>query len=145
MYEICEVDGLTHKDMIDAFNAMVPETFPPLELRHYTSGHWWLAYLGDDPVGFAGMVPHVPFDVLGAWYLKRCYLKPSARGHNLQYRFMAVRIAKARALKLKMLVSECMETNTFSAHNFARSGFEKRDFVEQPWGSAGSVYWVKVL
>ena len=141
-YEIYPVDGIAHRHAIEYLNSLCPETFPALTVRHLQDGFWWLVYLGDDPVGFAGMVPFVPFD--GVWYLKRCYLKPSARGHNLQYRLMVARIAKAKNIGCKMLVSECLESNSFSARNFARAGFERCE-PEQKWGAPDSIYWAKVL
>ena len=142
MYEIHEIDGIAHRHAIEYLNSLEPEIFPALTVRHLQDGFWWLVYLGDDPVGFAGMVEFVPFP--NVYYLKRCYLKPSARGHNLQYRLMVARISKAKNIGCKMLVSECLESNSFSARNFARAGFERIE-PEQRWGAEGSVYWVKVL
>ena len=142
MCEICEVDGLTHKDTIDAFNAMVPETFPPLELKHFTDGYSWVAYLESTPVGFAMLVPFEPFPNIG--YCKRCYVSPDHYGHGLQFRMLSARIVKAKQLGWTRIVSECLASNTFSANNFRKAGFDLCE-PEQKWGAPESIYWVKVL
>ena len=138
-YEIHEVDGLANSGTLNAFNALDPQ-FPPLTRHHYTNGYWWLAYLKDEPVAFAGMVPMVPFPGVG--YLKRCYVRH--RGHGIQFRMMVARELKARQLGWSMLVSECAGDNTHSANNFMRAGYE-RFTPEQCWGVPGSIYWIKRL
>ena len=65
MYEICEVGGLDNQATIERFNSLDPITFPALTLEHLINGYWWLAYLNDDPVAFAGMVPMAPFPGVG--------------------------------------------------------------------------------
>lgn len=70
-YQIQEVDGVTLSDTINAFNKLVPE-WPLLQQRHFTKGYWWLAYLEERPVAFAGLVPFEPLPNIG--YLKRCYV-----------------------------------------------------------------------
>ena len=55
-YQIHEVDGVAFTDTINAFNKLVPE-WPLLQQRHFTKGYWWLAYLKESPVAFAGLVP----------------------------------------------------------------------------------------
>ena len=54
-YQIQEVDGVTLSNTINAFNKLVPE-WPPLQQGHFTKGYWWLAYLEERPVAFAGLV-----------------------------------------------------------------------------------------
>jgi GNAT superfamily N-acetyltransferase len=142
LYSIHEVDGATHAAMIDTFNKLAPDRFPPLEPRHYTDGYWWLAYLEETPVAFAGMVPLEPFPNIG--YLKRCYVLPDHHGHGLQFRLMATRELKARQLGWTHLVSECGRDNTWSANNFRRAGFDPCE-PEQRWGAPGSIYWIKAI
>jgi hypothetical protein len=141
-YEIAEVDGIANRHTIEHLNSLSPEIFPTLTARHLERGHWWLVYAGDDAVGFAGLVPMTPFPNVG--YLKRCLVRSGHHGHGLQHRLMAARELKARQLGWTMLVSECLESNSFSARNFARAGFIQV-IPEQKWGAEGSVYWVKVL
>lgn len=141
-YVIREVDGAEHAAILHRFNGLQPEVFPPLEVRHIESGFWWLAYLGADPIAFAGMVPFEPFPNVA--YLKRAYVLPDHRGHGLQSRFMTLREAKAKSLCWTHIVSECGAGNHASAANFARAGFTKFD-PEQRWGAPDSIYWVKQI
>jgi GNAT superfamily N-acetyltransferase len=143
MYLIEEADGSEPSTaaILNHFNSLAPEIFPPLTERHLESGHWWLVYHGDDAVAFAGMVPFEP--CAKACYLKRCYVLPDHWGHGLQLRLMFVREVKARELGYTQIVSECSE-DSHSNLNFRRAGFEQC-WPEQPWGKPGSVYWSKVL
>jgi GNAT superfamily N-acetyltransferase len=140
IYEIVEVNGVHHSYTIDALNRLDPY-FPELQERHIVSGYWWLAYLNDDPVAFAGMVPMVPFPNVG--YFKRCLVKPGHHGHGLQYRLMKARELKARQLGWTMLVSECRSDNERSANNFRRAGFDEFE-PEQKWAQ-DSIFFKKTL
>jgi GNAT superfamily N-acetyltransferase len=139
-YQIHEVDGVTFSDTINAFNRLVPE-WPLLQQRHFTRGYWWLAYLEETPVAFAGLVPFEPLPNIG--YLKRCYVNPDHHGHGLQFRLMEARESKAKQLGWTHLVSECRVNNKYSIANFAKAGFI-RCKPEQPW-ERDSVYWVKAI
>jgi hypothetical protein len=138
MYEISEVGGEDNAATIHHFNSLAPETFPPLELKHLVKGYWWLAYLNDDPVAFAGMVP---FGLPGVGYFKRCLVL--RRGHGLQYRLMLARLLKAKPIGWTTVVSECHESNSYSAANFLRAGFEEFE-PEQKWAK-DSIYFMKTL
>jgi len=140
MYEIHEVDGVLNRETLEAFNALDPY-FPPLQECHFTDGYWWLAFKGDEPVAFAGMVVFLPFQVIG--YLKRCLVTPNNHGHGLQSRLMLARELKARQLGWTHLVSECHQDNSYSAANFRRANFTQA-FPEQPWAK-DSLFWVKAL
>lgn len=143
-YQIREVDA-RDPDVIATlhrFNAMAPDCFPALQERHFDSGFWWLAYLENEPVAFAGLVPNVPFEGVG--YLKRCWVNSDHYGHGIQYRMMLARELKARQLGWTMLVSECAADNGFSSNNFRRASYGQCE-PEQKWGVPGSVYWVKRL
>jgi len=139
MYEVQEVGGLDNQATIEWFNSLDP-IFPPLTMHHLVKGFWWLAYLDDDPVAFAGMVP---FGLPGVGYFKRCFVLPEHHGHGLQFRLMAARELKARQLGWTCLVSECRAGNEYSANNFRRAGFERFE-PEQPW-ARDSIYWRKAL
>jgi GNAT superfamily N-acetyltransferase len=140
MYEISEVGGLDNQATIEHLNSL-DAIFPPLTMRHLIKGCWWLAYLNDDPVAFAGMVPMVPFQNVG--YFKRCLVLPGHHGRGLQYRLMKARELKARQLGWAMLVSECRADNERSANNFRRAGFDEFE-PEQKW-AADSIYFKKSL
>ena len=139
-YQIHEVDGVAFTDTINAFNKLVPE-WPLLQQRHFTKGYWWLAYLQESPVAFAGLVPFEPFPNIG--YLKRCYVNPDHHGHGLQFRLMVARESKAKQLGWTHLVSECRVNNKYSTANFTKAGFIQCE-PEQPW-ERDSVYWVKAI
>jgi GNAT superfamily N-acetyltransferase len=145
MYELQEVDGVTFAPELHKFNALVSE-WPPLQPRHIENGYWWLVFLGDEPVAFAGLVANEPFDRVGVGYLKRCYVKPDHHGHGLQFRMIAARELKAKQLGWTMLVSECDQLNLWSAANFRKAGFSVTN-PEQRWGDdpERSIYWVKSL
>lgn len=141
-YDIFEVDGVEYQDEINRFNSMAPEIFPVLKPHHFTDGHWWLVRCGDEVVAFAGIVPFEPCD--GVWYFKRCYVLPDHHGHGLQFRLMKARELKARQIGARQIISECAGSNTYSASNFRKAGFELTE-PEQKWGAANSLYWVKAL
>jgi RimJ/RimL family protein N-acetyltransferase len=141
MYTLHEVDGVFNADVINQFNALVPE-WPPLQPRHFTDGFWWIAFLEDkEPVGFSGLVPFEPFTNIG--YCKRCFVKPDHIGHGLQFRMLMARELRAKQLHWTTLVSECKNDNLWSASNFRKAGFVQCN-PEQPWAK-DSIYWVKTL
>lgn len=140
MFRIQEVCGVVHAQIIATFNAMEP-SFPPLEPRHLSDGLWWLAYdEADQPIGFAGMVPFIPFAQVA--YFKRAFVVPDHRGQGIQRAFITVREDRARQLGITCLVSDCAVDNIRSAANFHLSGFELCD-PEQKWCPQPSFYWVK--
>lgn len=138
---LTEVDGEQYADVLNRFNSL-DDTFPVLTEDHLSAGYWWIVYLDEKAVAFAGLVEMVPFPQVG--YLKRAYVLPDHRGHALQLRLIAARVDKARQLGWTMLVSECGRNNGPSARNFARAGFYQIE-PEQRWGAANSVYWAKAL
>jgi GNAT superfamily N-acetyltransferase len=146
LFDIVSVDGSrTDKaKVLRELNSLAPGVFPPLTDNHLQNGHWWLVYPdeGEQPVGFAGMVPFEPFP--GVFYLKRAYVAPDYRGHGLQLRLLFVREVTARELGCKCLVSECAGSNHHSASNFIKAGFGRCE-PEQPWGAEDSIYFVKTL
>jgi GNAT superfamily N-acetyltransferase len=127
--------------VLHGFNALAPETFPPLESRHLERGHWWLAYAEGAPIAFAGLVPFEGFPGVG--YLKRAYVMPGYRG-GIQLAMLAAREAKATHLGWTLLVSECSGDNIHSANNFRKAGYTQFD-PEQRWGAPNSIYWRKAL
>jgi GNAT superfamily N-acetyltransferase len=141
-YVIREVNGTATAEVLRYLNSKAPDRFPPLEPRHLEQGHWWLVRTWERSiVGFAGMVPMIPFQHTG--YLKRAYILPEHRGKGLQIKLMRLREAKARDLGWTTLVGECSQ-NPPSEANFIKAGFEVCD-PEQKWGAAGSIYFVKRL
>jgi RimJ/RimL family protein N-acetyltransferase len=143
MIDIREVDGVAYFDLLREMNGFEPEVFPPLEIRHFTGGSWWVAISDDGmAVGFAGMVKMIPFN--GYVYMKRAYVHPDYRGRGIQQEFLRLREDKARELGYLALVAECSGCNTPSRCNFKRAGFSECS-PEQAWGAPGSVYFIKRL
>lgn len=142
MHQIVEVDGVEFADRIHAFNAMDSYFDEALKEHHLADGHWWMVIDDqDNHVAFAGMVPFEPFPRVA--YLKRCYVLPDHRGHDLQVRLMCVRELKAREIGFSHLISECLESNTVSITNHRRAGFDRFE-PERPWAK-NTAYWMKVL
>jgi GNAT superfamily N-acetyltransferase len=140
---IREVDGTEHAELLQTMNGYEPETFPPLENRHFADGSWWIAQNEyGEAIGFAGLVGMLPFE----WYcyMKRAYVHPDYRGRGIQMEFISRREQKARELGYIALVSECSADNISSRRNFLRAGFEECN-PEQCWGAPGSVYFIKRL
>jgi RimJ/RimL family protein N-acetyltransferase len=139
-YRVEEVNGETFSATIAEFNQLI-SVWPPLKPNHYSDGYWWITFLQDEPVAFAGLVPFEPFPNIG--YCKRCLVKPDHHGHGLQFRMLAARELKAKQLGWTHLVSECLIDNLWSAANFRKAGYRQCE-PEQPWAK-NSIYWVKEL
>src|ERR1700756_3665365 len=119
-YRLVEVDGSLASEVLRSLNALEP-SWPALNDDHLETGYWWVLKTTDGVLcGFCGMVPMEPFP--GVAYLKRAYVSPDHRGHNLQLRMLEAREAKARELGWHLLVAET--TSHYAAHNFERAGFE---------------------
>lgn len=139
---ICGADGRANADLLRGMNAREPGVFPPLTDEHLSDGHWWIASLDGEAVGFAGLVAMIPFPKVG--YMKRAYVDPDYRGRGIQMEFMRRRQQKAIRLGYTTLVSECAADNLPSRRNFERAGFAECN-PEQPWGAPGSIYFIKRL
>jgi GNAT superfamily N-acetyltransferase len=144
-YIIMKVDGVERAADIQAFNKLFPKDFLPLKDRHLENGYWWLVYPHDSNkiVGFAGMVPFVPFTRYG--YLKRAAILPEHRGNGIQKRLLVEREVVARdATDWTTLVSSTHISNTASANSFIGAGYKLFE-PERPWEGKDSIYWMKVL
>ena len=141
---IIQVNGIERANDIRAFNDMFPKEFLPLEDHHLEHGIWWLVYPEDSNqvVGFAGMVPMVPFPRVG--YLKRTAVHPSARGHGIQRQMIegCVEVAKD-STDWEILVSSSEVQIIASAASFISAGW-KLTSPERPW-EENSLYWIKKL
>lgn len=104
-------------------------------------GWWWLAEDGDNAVGFAGMVQSVRW--MDTVYLCRSGVVPSAQGHGLQKRMIAVRAAHARKLGYRWMITDTTD-NPASANSLISCGF-KLFQPSAPWGFKHSLYWRRKL
>jgi GNAT superfamily N-acetyltransferase len=106
------------------------------------SGYWWLCYTDAGiPIGFAGMVASVRWEETG--YLSRAGILPQHQGQGLQKRLIKVRIAKAKTLGWKYLLSDTSE-NPASANSLISCGFKMYEPM-RPYGLKTSLYWRKRL
>jgi GNAT superfamily N-acetyltransferase len=106
-----------------------------------SDGHWWIAYEGEMPIGFAGVVRSLQWSDAG--YLCRSGVLRSHRGKGIQKRLIRVREAKAKRLGWNWLLSDTYK-NPPSANSLIGCGF--RTFLpSRPWGFDGAIYWRKRL
>ncbi len=94
MYRIREVGG--HDDEIaDMLTDLHRLTFfGGAPLPEFDQGHWWLAYSGDFPVAFAGVVPST--HAVNAGYFCRVGVLRKHCGNALQLRLMRALEFRAR-------------------------------------------------
>lgn len=105
------------------------------------TGHWWVAFDGDSPVAFGGLVDSL--QTPGAGYLCRAGVLPSHRGQGLQARLLKARENKARKLGMGALVTDTFD-NPHSSNNLIRAGFRLYE-PPYPYGAEGTNYWLKAL
>lgn len=102
-------------------------------------GHWWVAFDGGLPVGFAALYPSARWRETG--YLARAGVLRSHRGRGLQKRLIRVRERKARALNWRYLITDTYE-NPPSNNSLIACGY--RTYTPSVrWGAEGVVYWRK--
>jgi acetyltransferase (GNAT) family protein len=141
MYRIRAVDG-HDEDGSDILAEMHRLTFfNAASIPDFEQGHWWLAYHGDVPVGFAGLVLATRFHNAG--YFSRVGVLRSHCGNNLQLRFMRAVESQVRRNGWSAVVSDTTD-NILSANNFIRGGY-KLYRPKEPWAWPHTLYWRKFL
>lgn len=111
----------------------------PLDAR---KGDWWVAEMDGEPVAFACLRPDRSDPATG--YLARAGVLPKARGQGLQKRLIRVREARAKALGMKVVVTDTANFNVASSNSLIACGYK----LYQPanrWGFADANYWKKVI
>jgi GNAT superfamily N-acetyltransferase len=104
-------------------------------------GYWWIAYDGEMPIGFAGLVQSSRWYDTG--YLCRSGVLRSHRGKGLQKRLLRVREMKARRLGWNWLISDTYQ-NPPSANSLIKCGFQTFT-PSRPWSFDAAIYWRKKL
>lgn len=104
-------------------------------------GHWWIAYDGTEPIGFAGLVQSSRWCDTG--YLCRSGVLRSHRGKGIQKRLLRVREAKAKRLGWAWLISDTYR-NPPSANSLIKCGFQTFT-PSRPWSFDAAIYWRKKL
>ena len=102
---------------------------------------WWLAYLKDVPVAFAGIQPSFRYENSG--YLCRSGVHPDHRGYGLQLRLLYAREAYARRQGWVGVVTDTTD-NVHSSNNMIEAGYLIFE-PETKWAFDHSIYWRKAL
>ena len=107
----------------------------PCNVMH---GHWWIVYTDSGiPVAFAGMTRSSNW--LDAGYLCRAGVTPDYTGNGLQKRLIRVRIAKAKKLNWRWLITDTT-SNPASSNSLISQGFRLYE-PTVPWAYKYSLYW----
>jgi len=141
IYSIREVDG-EDEEILDTLSDLHRLTFfESAPLPPFDWGHWWLAFHGPVPVGFAGLVPSTY--AANAGYFCRVGVTRGHCGNSLQFRFMRALELRARRNGWSCLVSDTTG-NLASANNFIRAGYRLYR-PDEPWGWFNTLYWRKQI
>lgn len=105
-------------------------------------GLWWVALTEHgDVAAIANLMPSATTPNWG--YLARCAVRPAHRGHGLQRRLIAVRVAYAKRLGMPGVISDTTD-NPRSGANLEAMGFERYE-PAKPYAYAITHYWRKIL
>ena len=141
MYRITSVDG-SDEDIRSLLRVMHSEIFADTAPQiDPDEGDWWIAWHGDEPVGFAGMSPSAA--VANAGYLSRSGVHKTHRGRGLQRRMIRCRETAARRYGWSILRTDTTE-NIHSANSLMKAGYMLFE-PTVPWAFSNSLYWMKTL
>ena len=141
MYRIREIDG-DDEDVADTLTELHRLTFlDAASIPEFDRGHWWLAFDGTVPIGFAGLVPSTR--AFNAGYFCRVGVLRKHWGHSLQSRLMRALEARARRNGWSSVISDTTD-NPASANNFIRAGYRLYQ-PRYPWGWPNTLYWHKSI
>lgn len=141
MYKIREVDG-ADDEIADHLRDLHKLTFfGEAPIPNFEEGHWWIGWLGKEPVSFASMIPSDRYQRAG--YFKRVGVLRAHRGHGLQLRHMRALESRARRIGWRKIISDTTD-NPHSGNNFIAAGYWLLK-PDSPWAFPNSVYWVKEL
>lgn len=140
LFRLREVDG-TNPETAELLRKLQLECLPGDVVVDPSEGHWWIAYAGDEPAAFLGLLPSHLFINWG--YLSRVGVRAACRGYGLQ-----LRLTRACERKARTLGWEGIESNTYenppSSNNFIKAGYR----VYAPavrYFADGTVHWFKKL
>lgn len=138
-YRIREVNGRAPTKALALLRLQEATFADAAPLVSPDKGHWWLAYHGDDPVAFAGLIKSTL--VPNAGYLSRVGVLADHRGHRLQCRLTRALELRARRNGWARIVTDTTD-NIPSANSLIRAGF-KLFTPKTPWAFGHSLYWTK--
>ena len=141
MYRIREVDG-QDDDVAETLADLHRLTFfESAPVPEFDWGHWWLVFVGQMPVAFAGVIPSTL--IPNAGYFCRVGVLEKHCGHALQLRLMRAMEARARRNGWCCVVSDTTD-NVVSANNFIKAGYRLYQ-PRIPWGWPHTLYWRKPI
>lgn len=143
MTEIRRVFPTYDGNALNVLTQLHLECFRPSELHEemFSSGQWWVAVDFGQPVGFAGMTPSVRWS--DAVYFCRSGVIESARGLGIQKRLIKVRLAAAKKLDYRHILTDTRR-NPASANSLIACGFRMYQ-PAAPWSFRDALYWKKDL
>ena len=104
--------------------------------------YWWVVWDSEKPVAFGGMRPcqHKANEGMAAF--TRCGVARDYRGQGIQKRLIKARVAHARRLGLKQVVTYVKNWNLASANSLIGCGFK---LYRGTWGGKGSLHFYRDL
>lgn len=141
MYRIREVDPCDD-EVLDVLVDLHRRTFlGSAPLPDFDIGHWWIAWLRENSVAFAGLAPSILAPNSG--YFCRVGVIPEHHGRGLQRRLMRAAESRAKWNGWCDVVSDTTD-NIISANNFIRAGYRLFQ-PSYPWGWSNTLYWRKAV
>lgn len=104
--------------------------------------YWWIAWEGDKPIAFAGLRPCQEKVNEGLATLTRCGVVKDYRGQGIQKKLIRARVAYARRLGIKQVVTYVKKWNLASANSLIRVGFK---LYGGKWGGKGALHFERSL
>lgn len=112
---------------------------PPVELE---DSWWWLLFVNNRAVGFAGLkrCPHPKEQDIG--FLSRAGILKTGRGKGYQKKLIAARVRYAKQLEMRAAISYTVKDNWPSLTNLIRAGFRFYG-PDYPWAGKDKFYfWI---
>jgi len=105
--------------------------------------YWWLAYVDDEPIAFAGMTVY-DYIKKPAAFLSRAGVLPKARGNGIQKRLIRARERAAKKIGQSRIITYTSYDNLISANNLIKCGYTLY-LPDHWWGIKNGLYFEKLL
>lgn len=102
-----------------------------------SEGSWWVVCADGEPIAFAGMRTSRRWTDCG--YLCRSGVAPEWRGKGLQKQLIKARIAHAKRIGMRWLITDTTD-NPASSNSLIACGFRLYEPID-PWGGKRTLYW----